>query len=200
MKSHAIILSGLILLSLGCSSTNKETNTTSVDQNTESTAMNPRQDEGEEKDVMYYFEKYADVDSEDPSIGVGPLVIVSKDLEKGIIRYQFKEAFNGENPIQTIQLWHMNGFDYIDYPGGYILIDGEKEYPIFVVEEPMELAMKVIDKRTARGGECDYAESPDIKVRNNQICVVLTCSDNPNFSETIGTITLKNGKLTITEI
>lgn len=199
MKNPAIILSSIMLLSFACSNTNKEANAFTAHQKADSTMMNSAEEQGEERDVMYYYEKYADVDSEDPSIGVGPRVILSKDLEKGIIKYQFKEAFNGENPVQTIQLWHMDGYDYIDYPGGNILIDGEKEYPIYVEEEPMELAMKVIDNRTARGGECDYAASPDIKVRNNKICVVLTCSDDPNFAETIGTISLKNGKLVVTE-
>lgn len=200
MKNPTIILSSIMLLSFACSNTNKEANAFADHQKADSTMMNNAEEQGEDRDVMYYYEKYADVDSEDPSIGVGPRVILSKDLEKGIIKYQFKEAFNGENPVQTIQLWHMDGFDYIEFSGGYILIDGDKEYPIFVHEEPMELAMKVIDNRTARGGECDYAASPDIKVRNNKICVVLTCSDDPNFAETIGTIGLKNGKLVVTEI
>lgn len=200
MKNPAIILSSIMLLSFACSNTNKEANALAAHQKADSTMMNSAEEQGEERDVMYYYEKYADVDSEDPSIGVGPRVILSKDLEKGIIKYQFKEAFNGENPIQTIQLWHLDGFDYIDYPGGQLLIDGENEFPIYVEEAPMKLAMKVIDNRTARGGECDYAASPDIKVRNNKICLVLTCSDDPNFSETIGTISLKNGKLVVTEI
>lgn len=201
MKMHYILLSSLILLNLACSNTNKDSNALATPEMSDSIpSTKATKNSEEERDVMYYYEKYADVDSEDPSIGVGPRVIISKDLEKGIIKYQFKEAFNGENPVQTIQLWHLDGFDYIDYPGGYILIDGEKEFPVFVEEEPMELAMKVIDNRTARGGECDYAASPEIKVRNNKICVVLTCSDDLNFSETIGTISLKNGKLIVSEI
>jgi hypothetical protein len=146
---------------------------------------------------MFYYKKYADVDSEDPAIGVGPRTIVSKDIEKGIVKYKFKEAFDGENPIQTLQLWHFEGYDYIEYPGGYIIIEGEKEFPIFVEDGPMKLVKKVIDNRTARGGECEYDESPDIKVLNNKICVILTCSDDPNFAETIGTISLKNGKLVV---
>lgn len=200
MKNPAIILSSIMLLSFACSNTNKEANALAAHQKADSTMMNSAEEHGEERDVMYYYEKYADVDSEDPAIGVGERVIISKDLEKGIIKYKFKEAFNGENPVQTLQLWHLEGYDYIQYSGGFIVIDGENEYPIFVHEEPMELAMKVIDNRTARGSECDYAASPDIKVRNNKICVVLTCSDDPNFAETIGTIGLKNGKLVVTEI
>lgn len=203
MKKHVILLSGIVLLSLACSNTSKEEKTLEVDQKKDSTLVEtttPAAIVASDRDVMYYYEKYADVDSEDPAIGVGQRVIISKDLEKGIIKYKFKEAFNGENPVKTIQLWHIDGFDYIDYPGGQLLIDGEKEFPIYVEEGPMKLAMKVIDNRTARGGECEYAESPEIKVRNNKICVVLTCSDDPNFSETIGTISLKNGKLVVTEI
>lgn len=201
MKSHTILLAGIVLLNLACSNTSQENQVAENDHNKQNaTVENPStRMSSEERDVMYYYEKYANVDSEDPAIGVGERVIVSKDLEKGIIKYKFKEAFNGENPVKTIQLWHMDGFDYIDYPGGQLLIDGEKEFPIYAEEGPMKLAMKVIDNRTARGGECEYAESPDIKVINNKICVVLTCSDDPNFAETIGTIGLKNGKMVISE-
>lgn len=202
MKTHSILISSVMLLSLACSNTKTDNPALATIEHTDSTVNSTTSVVvmEDERDVLYYYKKYADVDSEDPAIGVGERVIVSKDLEKGIIKYKMKEAFNGENPIQTIQLWHLDGFDYIEFSGGYILTDGDKEYPIFVVEEPMELAMKVIDNRTARGGECDYAASPDIKVRNNKICVVLTCSDDPNFAETIGTISLKNGKLVVTEI
>jgi hypothetical protein len=205
MKIHFILVASVALFAVACGNKSKEVDETETSSKTEmitekeNFVSTEKQTVSEKRDVMYYYEKYADVDSEDPSIGVGPRIIVSKDLEKGIVKYKFKQAFNGENPIQTLQLWHMDGFDYIDYPGGYILIEGDNEYPIFTEEEPMKLAMKVIDNRTARGGECDYAASPEIKIRNNKICVVLTCSDDPNFSETIGTITLKNGKLKVLE-
>ncbi|MGV3610493.1 MAG: hypothetical protein ACO1N0_06065 [Fluviicola sp.] len=201
MKTHSILLSSVMLLSLACSNTQTDHPALATIEHADSTVNSTTSIVAdEERDVLYYYKKYADVDSEDPAIGVGERVIVSKDLEKGIIKYKMKEAFNGENPIQTIQLWHLDGFDYIDYPGGQLLIDGESEFPIYVEEAPMKLAMKVIDNRTARGGECDYAASPDIKVRNNKLCVILTCSDDPNFSETIGTISLKNGKLIVSEI
>lgn len=201
MKTHSILISSVMLLSLACSNTKTDNAALATIEHADSTVNSTTSVVvvEDERDVLYYYKKYANVDSEDPAIGVGERVIVSKDLEKGIIKYKMKEAFNGENPIQTIQLWHMDGFDYIDYPGGQLLIDGENEFPIYVEEAPMKLAMKVIDNRTARGGECDYAASPDIKVRNNKICVVLTCSDDPKFAETIGIISLKNGKMVITE-
>lgn len=206
MKIHFVLIASVALNAVACANKSKEEEETETPNKTELisekeiTYTTEKQTGSEPRDVMYYYEKYADVDSEDPSIGVGPRVIVSKDLEKGIVKYKFKQAFNGENPIQTLQLWHIDGFDYIDYPGGYILIDGDNEYPIFTEEEPMKLAMKVIDNRTARGGECDYAASPEIKVRNNKICIVLTCSDDPNFAETIGYITMKNGKMKVVEL
>jgi hypothetical protein len=200
MNKHIFSLTGIILLNVACLNTNKEEEKKANAQQTVSTLVTQVSETSppsEERDVMFYYKKYADVDSEDPAIGVGPRTIVSKDIEKGIVKYKFKEAFDGENPIQTLQLWHFEGYDYIEYPGGYSIIEGEKEFPIFVEDGPMKLVKKVIDNRTARGGECEYDESPDIKVLNNKICVILTCSDDPNFAETIGTISLKNGKLVV---
>lgn len=149
------------------------------------------------KNVLYYYNLYVkNEDSEDPSVGVTPRKIISQDLKNGIITFKS----GGDSQLKRAQLFHLDGFDLFDHPGNYLLIQGEKSVAIDMQEEPMELAMKVAGARSARGGECEYNENPILKVLKNKLCIIMNCLDDDNFEETIGYITMKNGKMKVVEL
>lgn len=202
MKINIISFLSISFLLFACSSEEKK-ETKNEDAPLESEVVmeeensSSEEEKEVEKDVVYYYNEYIkNVDSEDPSIGVTPRKIVSQDVKKGIITYKS----GGDSEIKKAQLYHLDGFDYFDHPGDYLLIQGENTKSIDIQEEPMELAMKVAGARSARGGECEYDENPELKVIKNKLCIVLHCLDDENFAETIGYITMKNGKMKVVEL
>jgi hypothetical protein len=144
------------------------------------------------KDVKYYYKKYADVDSEDPAIGVGPRKILSEDLVAGIITYE--NVSNKEK--SKIQVWNKNGYDIIHYPGGYLMIIGTKEIFLNGDNSILELVAKTFGQRTARGGECTYSDSPGFNI-SDKVEILLTCTDDEKFKDVIGYATVQNGKLVV---
>jgi hypothetical protein len=145
------------------------------------------------KDVMYYYKKFADIDSEDSEIGVGPRTIIEKDIKGGIMSYK-----GSDNKLRIIKVWNKGTYDVIDYPGGVILMEGNKQFVPNITLEAQAFVKKVIDNRTARGGECDYSENALI-MAGDRVSINLTCKDDANFKQTIGYVTIQNGKMIITE-
>jgi hypothetical protein len=179
------------------SKNNTEINTTSiatVNQTTSSAAPTTKTLATNQKTVDYYYQKYANVDSEDPQIGVGPRKIVSVDKVKGILTY----IQEGNNETQKIQVWNKNGFDVVDYVGGTLLVSGEKVVNVYLDSEVLKLVKKVGSQRSARGGECDYSETPDLNFKD-KVEIVLVCNDDDKFKEVIGYVTIQNGKVVVTE-
>ena len=150
------------------------------------------------KDVIFYYKKYADVDSEDPSIGVGPRKIITKDLAKGIITYQAIGAPPTDTKINKIQVWNKNGYDVINYPGGWLVeVNGKYQY----LTDADKLYDKIIKNRTAKGGECNYNSVVQLQPTNgdiNKVDLILTCSNDQKFKETIGYLSVANNKIVTT--
>jgi hypothetical protein len=154
----------------------------------------PNQAAANKRNVRFFYDKYANIDSEDPEIGVGPRTIVSENTAAGIIEY--KE--NGSTKIQKIQHWPRNGYDIIEYPGGLLFINGSNAINVYLSKAVTSLVKKTIDNRTARGGECEYNNTPIIKV-GNKVTIVLTCMDDRAYSQTIGYADFKNGAVIVTQ-
>lgn len=157
---------------------------------TAATALTPKAD----KDVKYYYEKYANVDSEDPAIGVGPREIIEEDIQSGIIAYK-----GSDGQIRTIKTWNTANYDIIDYSGGVLLVQGDKEFVPAQSQKIIDLLKATIDQRSARGGECTYAENPTIEVVDGKVLLQLTCTDNVQFKQTLAEITIKNAQLHLLE-
>ncbi len=147
-----------------------------------------------QKTVDYYYQKYVNVDSEDPAIGVGPRKIERVDMATGILMYKQE----GEKETKKLQLWHKNGFDVLQFAGATLLIEGDKYLDIYNSTTINDFVKKIGNQRSARGGECDYNDSPDLKI-NEKVEIIMTCSDDAKFREVIGYASMKNGKLVITE-
>jgi hypothetical protein len=144
------------------------------------------------KDVKYYYKKYADVDSEDPAIGIGPRKILSEDLTNGIITYENVSS----KQKAKIQIWNKNGYDIVHYAGGYLMIIGTKEIFLNGDNSILELVAKTFGQRSARGGECTYSDNPGFNI-SDKVEILLTCTDDPAFKDVIGYVTVENGKLVV---
>jgi hypothetical protein len=155
----------------------------------DATAQNKALD-SKPRNVKYYYDMYANVDSEDPTIGVGPREIIEQDLESGIISYK-----GSDGKICIIKVWHVANYDVIDYVGGVILVQGNKEFVPAIAEKINQLLKTTIDNRTARGGECTYAQNPIIEVIDGKVLLQLTCTDDATFKQTLAEITIANGAL-----
>jgi hypothetical protein len=197
-----ILLTGTSLFLCACNSATDKVN---VSRNIESSTTTlvasiapptaKKANDSSKHDVKYYYKIYADIDSENPAIGVGPRVILEEDLKNGIISYK-----GNDNEIRIFKTWNLDGYDVIDFPGGMFIVQGDKEIVMAEGTPIMQLIKKNIDNRAARGGECDYRSDAKLEVIDDRIHIFLQCHDNASYRDDLGYISaVKDGELVIKE-
>ncbi len=211
MKILSIALVSVILVSCSAQNEKKDNVASTIAQSSSSTtvvsstntATEPKANvaaalESTGKNARYYYDKFVNIDSEEPSIGVGPRTIVKEDIANGTIVYKF----NNETATRTLTVYNKIDYDIVDFPGNPMIVNGAKLINLNDGNADADKLVKSVgDARSARGGECDYMQYAlyTIDKTKQTFAVKMGCTDDETFRETVGYVTLVGGKVVVTK-